>query len=172
MARFRILAATAVAVVVVAGAAAGGRSQSGDWRGIQVEGVSVRVPRDWRRVDPADPGPVTDPVTVLVVGTRGVRAKPSACQIASYTIPPAAAAVVIVEWRQLTVTAPASRRELRTMRVRPRAFECGGRGAAAVVRLHGRPFQVNVLVGPRATKRRVADALLVAKSIAARPRQR
>ena len=167
---FRVLAATAV-VVVAAGAASGARPQPG-WRGIAADGVSVRVPRDWRRVAPADPGPMTDPVTVLVVGTRGVRAKPSACQIASYTIPPAAAVVVIVEWRQLTVTAPASRRELRTMRVRPRAFECGGRGAAAVVRLHGRPFQVNVLVGPRATKRRVADALLVAKSIAARPRQR
>ena len=169
--RCRILAATGIAVVV-AGAAAGVRAQSGGWRGIEADGVRVRVPPDWRRVEPADPGPVTDPVTVLVIGTRGVRAKPSACQIASYTIPPLAAAVVIVEWRQLTVTAPTSRRDLRTMRVHPRAFECGGRGAAAAVRLNGRPFQVNVLVGRRATKRRVADALLVARSISARPRQR
>ena len=166
---FRVLAATAV-VVVAAGAASGARPQPG-WRGIEADGVSVRVPRDWRRVAPADPGPVTDPVTVLVVGTRAVRAKPSACQIASYTIPAGAAAVVIVEWRELTVTAPTSRRDVTTMRVRPRAFECyGGRGAAAVVRLNGRPFQVNVLVGRRATKRRVADALLVARSISARPR--
>ena len=168
--RLRAVAAAGVALVV-GGAASDARPQPGGWRSVEADGVSVRVPLDWRRVEPADPGPVTDPVTVLVVGTRGVRAKPSACQIASYTIPAAAAAVVIVEWRQLTVTAPTSRRELRTMRIRPRTFECSaGRGAVATIRLSGRPFQVNVLVGSRAPKRRVADALLVARSISARPR--
>ena len=168
----RACAVAGAAVCLAAGGAlAHAQPNAGGWRVIASEGVAVRVPRDWQRITPAPPGPVTDPVTVLVVGTHGVRAKPSACQIASYRIPARGAVVVIVEWRTMGVGGSTARRELERMRVRPRAFECyGGPGAAALVRLHGRPFQVNVLLGRAVTKQRIADALRVARSIAAEPR--
>jgi hypothetical protein len=49
--------------------------------------------------------------------------------------------------------------------VRRPSFECfAGRGAAAQVVLGGRPYQVNVMVGDHASKRRIAQALAVARS--------
>ena len=45
------------------------------------------------------------------------------------------------------------------------SFECfSGRGAVADVLLGGKPYQVNVMVGDRASKSRVAEALAVARS--------
>ena len=45
------------------------------------------------------------------------------------------------------------------------SFECfTGRGAAAQVALGGRAYQINVMVGDKASKRRVAAALAVARS--------
>jgi hypothetical protein len=49
--------------------------------------------------------------------------------------------------------------------VRRPSFECfDGRGAAVELGLQGHAYQVNVLVGDRASPRRVADALRVARS--------
>ncbi len=54
-------------------------------------------------------------------------------------------------------------KKLRTVR-RP-SFECfTGRGAAAQVVLGGNAYQVNVMVGDRASKRGVAQALAVGRS--------
>jgi hypothetical protein len=51
--------------------------------------------------------------------------------------------------------------------VRPGVFECyGGPGAAATVRLGGRQYQVNVLVGRHAPAPTVAQALAVGRSFA------
>ena len=45
------------------------------------------------------------------------------------------------------------------------SFECySGRGAAEQVVLGGKAYQVNVLVGDRASRRLVTQALLVARS--------
>ena len=45
------------------------------------------------------------------------------------------------------------------------SFECfSGRGAAAQVVLGGKAYQVNVMVGDRASKQRVAEALTVTRS--------
>jgi len=139
-------------------------------RTIASHGVRVTVPESWRAVRAASDGPVSDPRTLLVVGTAGVRSKASRCSIAAYRIPASAAAVVVVGWTSLATgggaaTTPglAPLGELRAVR-RP-SFECfAGRGAVADVVLGGKLYQVNVLVGDRASAGRVDQALRVARS--------
>jgi hypothetical protein len=94
------------------------------------------------------------------------------CQVAAYRIPPRGAVVVIVGWRRgESLDARAIRRgraPLRGLRaVRRPSFECfGGRGAAAQVTLARRVYQVNVMVGDRASPGQVRSALAVARSFA------
>jgi hypothetical protein len=158
---FALLAAPSGAI----GASAGGRI-------ISANGVRLVVPAGWQRVPAAPAGPVTDPITVLVVGTAGVRPRPSQCQIAAYRIPPAGAVVVIVRWKSIASAGggplPQGRAPLLKLRsVHRPSFECfSGRGAVAEVLLGGHPYQVNVMVGDRAGKERVAAALAVARSFA------
>jgi hypothetical protein len=136
---------------------------------IASHGVRVVVPSGWQRVQAASDGPVTDPRTLLVVGTARVRPKPSHCQIAAYRIPAAGAVVVVVGWKSPAAaggTPKPGRAPLKALTAvhRP-SLECfAGRGAAADVHLGGRLYQVNVMVGDRASKRRVAEALAVARS--------
>jgi hypothetical protein len=136
-------------------------------REIAAHGVRVAVPPGWHRVQPSVER--VDPRTLLVVGTTGVAPRASACQIAAYGIPPRGAAVVIVGWR--TATSGGGRLEpgrapLRKLTaVRRPSFECfKGRGAAAQLVLAGKAYQVNVLVGNRASPRRVKEALSVGRS--------
>jgi hypothetical protein len=113
---------------------------------------------------------VIDPQTLLVVGTDGVRPRHSRCQIAAYRVPLAGAAVVVVAWAGLPRSGAAweraGRRPLQQLtRVRRPSFECfTGRGAAADVLLRGTVYQVNVMVGDRASRRAVRGALAVARS--------
>jgi hypothetical protein len=137
---------------------------------VAANGVRVSVPAGWTRVRAASSGQITDPVTLLVVGTRGVRARRSGCQIATYRVQPSRAVVVIVGWKNLTLsgTRPqdSGRRMLAALTTvhRP-SFECfSGRGAVATLRLNGKAYQVNVLVGDRAPPQRVREALAVARS--------
>jgi hypothetical protein len=141
---------------------------------IVANGVRLVVPAGWQRVPPASPGPVTDPRTLLVVGTASVRPlsmqRLAKCQIAAYRILPSAAAVVIVRWQSVTsagggpwTRGRAALSKLRSVH-RP-SFECfSGRGAVADVLLGDHPYQVNVLVGDRASTQRVAAALAVGRS--------
>jgi hypothetical protein len=110
---------------------------------------------------------VTDPRTLLVVGTAGARARPSRCQIAAYRVPPAGAVVVVVGWRTAGAFKGTGRAPLRKLvAVHRPSFECfRGRGAAADVVLRGRQYQVDVMVGDRASPRRVAAALAVGRSL-------
>lgn len=137
---------------------------------ISASGVRIVAPAGWQRVTAADPGPVIDPRTLFVVGTEGVRPKSSRCQIASYRLPPSGAVVVIIRWANLALSGAswerAGRQPLKELtRVRGPSFECfSGRGAVADVRLAGRTYQVNVMVGDAARKNRVSEALAVARS--------
>jgi hypothetical protein len=138
-------------------------------RVIAANGVRVTVPAGWHRVGAAPQGNVVDPLNALVVGTAGVRPRSSACQIAAYRIPPRGAVVVVVAWATATSgggNLKPGRDPLQQLhRVRRPSFECfNGRGAAAQVALVGKAYQVNVMVGSRATHRRIADALAVARS--------
>ena len=115
-------------------------------------------------------GAVVDPLTLVVVGTAGVRANPTShCQIAAYRIPVRGAVVVIVGWQDLRLTAmsrPTGRAPLRKLvGVSRDVFECfSGRGTGASLRLGAKAVQVNVMVGDRATPARVREALAVARS--------
>lgn len=159
------LAVTALIGLLLVAVGCGGSAE----RVVSSQGVRFVVPSDWRLVQPANDGPVTDPRTLLVVGTAGVKAKSSQCQIAAYRIPPSGAVVVLVGWSSKAAAGGAPKPGRAPLRklvavTRP-SFECfAGRGAAADVLLGGKPYQVNVLVGDRATKGRVAQALAVARS--------
>ena len=137
---------------------------------VSSHGIQVVVPGGWSLVRPLRGGPVTDPVTLLVVGTSGVHAKPSRCPIAAYRIPSDGAVVVVVGWRSIGSAgggaAQPGRAPLKGLEtVKRPSFDCfAGRGAAAYVVLAQRPYQVNVLVGDRASKDQIDQALRVGRS--------
>ena len=138
-------------------------------RVIAAQGVRLTVPAGWQAVSPASAGPVTDPRTLLVVGTAGVHPKASHCEIAAYRIPAEAAVVVVIGWTTVAAggrPTPPGRAPLKALvAVRRPSFECfAGRGAVAQVLFGGSLYQVNVLVGERCPARRVRQALAVARS--------
>jgi hypothetical protein len=144
-------------------------SAGGSERIISGHGVQLVVPSGWNRVEPAGDGNITDPRTLLVVGTAGVRSRSSQCQIAAYRVRSAGAAVVVVAWKTATSgggrlkPGRASLRKL--VAVKRRYFECfSGRGASAQLALRGKGYQVNVMVGDLTSKRRIVQALRVARS--------
>jgi hypothetical protein len=138
-------------------------------RTVSADGVQLRIPDGWRRVQTASDGPVVDPKTVLVVGSRGARPRPSRCQIAAYRVPPSGAVVVVVRWRTPTsggARSPRSREPLRNVVLDDGGFECwpAHRAGVAQLTLGGHAYQVNVLVGDRAPSPVVRDALGVVRS--------
>lgn len=161
----RWLACLAAAALATGAAAAA----ADDVHPIAAAGVGVKVPTGWARVAAAGDTGSADRRTVLVVGTSGVAPRPSDCQVASYRIPAAGAAVVILGTRGPAPDGiPQDRSQLAAMRLRVPIFACwDGRGAVAQLALRGHGFQVNVLVGDRATKDTVADALAIARSFTA-----
>lgn len=140
----------------------------------RAHGVALTVPAGWHRVASAGDGPVTDPRTLLVVGTLDARPKSSQCQIAAYRVPAGGAVVVIVGWR--TATSGGGRMKpgrwpLKTLTaVKRPSFECfAGRGAVASLALAGKAYQVNVMVGHSASAQRIAEALAVGRSFRLAP---
>lgn len=134
-------------------------------------GVGVRVADDWARVAPA---PATAPAasgarTVLVVGTQGVTPRSSECQVASYRIPADGAAIVVLGSRGVAPAGlPRDRSQLQAMRLKRPLFACfDGRGAVAQIVIRNHAYQVNVMVGDRATRETVTAALAAARSFAA-----
>lgn len=157
------------AVVVAVALVAVGVAQAAPDRPVVAGAVGVHVTDDWARVSPATSGSESDPRTMLVVGTRGVAARPSRCQVSSYRIPSDGGAVVVLGWRGPAPEGlPRDRSELQSLRLKRPMFECfDGRGAVAQIVVKGRAYQVNVMVGDRATRETVAEALAVARSFAA-----
>jgi hypothetical protein len=160
----RLMATVFAGLVLASAAVAASRCNV-----ISAHGVRLAVPAGWRRVVSAGDGPVVDPKTLLVVGTTGVHPRASRCQIAAYSIPPNGAVIVIVGWKAATSGGghlEPGRAPLKALRsVRRPSFECfNGRGAAAQVALGGKAYQIDVMVGGRATSRVVAQALAVGRS--------
>jgi hypothetical protein len=160
------LVALVLALVSVAGSSSG--------RTVRAHGVALTVPAGWHRVVSASDGRVTDPRTSLVVGTDGVVAKSTQCQIAAYRVPARGAVVVIVGWKTATSGGGHMRpgrwplKAMTSMR-RP-SFECfAGRGAVASLTLGGKAYQVNVMVGDSASPQRIAAALAIGRSFRLAP---
>jgi hypothetical protein len=125
-------------------------------------GAQLMLPTGWSKVAPAR-GSVDDPRTLLVIGSDGVRAIESPCQVSSYRVPADGAAVVVIGWR--TSVGGGSFLPLSGLKLRRGTFECfAGRGGVARVTRRDRDFQVNVMVGDRASGETVQAALDAARS--------
>jgi hypothetical protein len=137
-------------------------------RTIEGNGISLRVPTEWVRVVRADAGSVAEPHTFLVAATQGVRPIETDCLASSYRVPADGAAVVVIGWKRKLSTHYVGGRENLFVRELERGyFDCfAGRGIAAQIDLDGRTYQVNVLVGDRADRSTMVDALAAARSLA------
>jgi hypothetical protein len=157
----RVSAVIAVLALVTAGVGA-----AAPWRPLEGDGVSIHLPASWSEVAPAAGSTSADVDTVLVAGTEGVRPRRTPCIVASYRIPPDGAAVVVVAKRgEASAAVPTDRREFHELRLQYEYLACfDGRAAVAQIALHGRTYQVNVLVGDRAGAHIVLQALSVARS--------
>jgi hypothetical protein len=125
-------------------------------------GAQLTLPSGWSKVAPARAS-VDEPRTLLVIGSDGVRAIESPCQVSSYRVPAEGAAVVVIGWR--TSVGAGSFLPLSGMKLRRGTFECfSGRGAVARVTRRDRDYQVNVMVGDRASAETVEAALAAARS--------
>jgi hypothetical protein len=159
----------AIAVAAFALAVAGVASAADALRTVEANGVALRVPVDWVRVARADAGSVADPHTFLVAGTPGVRPIETDCLASSYRIPADGAAVVVIGWKRKLTTHYVGGRDALLVRELERGyFDCfAGRGVAAQFDLDNRTYQVNVMVGDRAERSTILDALAAARSLAA-----
>jgi hypothetical protein len=150
-----------LALVSVAAAAMVGTARGG--------GVELELPAGWEKVVPARGTTLGDPQTLLVIGTEGVRAVESDCQVSSYRVPANGAVVVVIGWRD--AVGNSGFLPLSALKLRRGTFECfAGRGAVAQVTRRNRDFQVNVMVGDRASAETIEDALAAARSFAVVPR--
>jgi hypothetical protein len=132
--------------------------------------VELVSPDGWARIQPAAQASDADPRTVIVIGTDGVRAIDSDCQVSSYRVPADGAVVVVIGWRE--PAGVSSFLSLSGMRLRRGTFECfADRGAVAQVSRRGLDYQVNVMVGDRASTETIDAAFDAARSIAAAPRR-
>jgi hypothetical protein len=133
-------------------------------------GVELLLPEGWSRIQPAAQTTIDDPRTVLVIGTDGVRAVESECLVSAYRVPVDGAVVVVIGWRE--PTGMSAFLPLSTLKLRRGTFECfDDRGAVAQVTRRGLDYQVNVMVGDRATAQTIETALDAARSIIAAPRR-
>jgi hypothetical protein len=157
----------AAAVAMAALAVSSATAATGDTvRG--TGGAQLMLPGGWSKVTPARAS-VDEPRTLLVIGSDGVRAIESPCQVSSYRVPADGAAVVVVGWRN--AVGGGSFLPLSGLKLRRGTFECfAGRGAVARVTRRDRDFQVNVMVGDRASSETVQAALDAARSFGVTPR--
>ena len=163
--RGRQLVLLATAAIVAALVASAASAATGDVA--RAAGIQLTVPDGWSRVATATETKA-DPRTLLVIGTGGVHPIESDCQVASYRVPADGAVVVVIGWRNsIGVSSP----PLSAMKLRRGTFECfAGRGAFARVSRVDRDFQVNVLVGDRASYATADAALEAARSLTLAPR--
>lgn len=153
-----VLAVVALVTTAVATAA--------PWRLLEADGVSLRLPPAWSEVQPAKLPVTPDAETLLVAGTDGVKAQKTPCLVASYRIPDdGAAVVVIVRAGVASAAVPRDREELQVLKLQREYLACfDGRAAVAQIALRGRAYQVNVMIGDRASAFTVLQALTVARS--------
>jgi len=155
------VAAAALAVLAFVGAAA-----AADGDTARGGGVEIVLPDGWTRIQPPAQTPTDDPRTVIVIGTSGVRAVDSDCLVSSYRVPSDGAVVVVIGWRD--AAGASSFLPLSGMKLRRGTFGCfPDRGAVAQVTRRGLDYQVNVMVGDRASAETIDAALDAARSIVA-----
>jgi hypothetical protein len=147
-----------------------GTAARGDTDTIRGGGVELVLPDGWSRIAIAPQSALDDPRTVLVIGTEGVESIETECLVSSYRVPSDGAAVVVIGWRE--PGGASAFLPLSTMKLRRGLFACfSARGAVAQVTRRGLDYQVNVMVGDRASAETIEAALDAARSIAPAPRR-
>lgn len=156
------LAVTSLVAISLLAAACGSSTH-----GVTAHGVKLEVPDGWTQLQPrADH--VAEPHTLLAVGKGGVHQATSPCASAVYD---SGATVSVVGWPSVASAGgvpPRGRAPLESLvAVRRNTLECfNGRAAAVDLLIAGKRYQVRVLVGDRASRRLVRQALSVARSFA------
>jgi hypothetical protein len=139
-------------------------------------GVTVSLPQGWHSIalGTAPTTGATDPVTRIAVASAPIRVGGKGCNVAVYSFPSTAVALVVVEWAKLSRGATWAPRPKRftasTLPVQsPPAIECfAGAGGSVQFADHGRHFGAYLLLGTRASPgladraRGVLDTLAVA----------
>lgn len=126
-------------------------------------GVQLDVPEGWARIDRAAEPAASDPRTLLVVGTKGVKPIATPCQVASYRVPADGAVVVVIGWSDSYL----DQAKLELTKLRRPTFACfDGRGSVGQVTRKGRDYQVSIMVGDDASPQTIRDAFAVARSFA------
>jgi hypothetical protein len=142
-------------------------------------GVTIALPPGWHATKP-DQGAITNPLTRVVVASGAIRPRLTGTrhsQIADYSFPATAAAIVVVEWTKplggKIGVGPKRPRYFTSANLpihRPRAIECfDGPGGSAQWAERGHTLAAYVLLGRRApaalavTARAVLDTLHVAR---------
>jgi hypothetical protein len=155
-----LVAGLAAVVAATASAVTGDVARSG--------GVQLTLPDGWSKVASRDTR-VDDPRTLLVIGTDGVKAIDTDCQVSSYRVPADGAAVVVIGWRDSI--GGTSLLPLSAMKLRRGTFDCfAGRGAVGRLTRRDRDFQLNVMVGDRASAATIDAAFDAVKSFGVVPR--
>jgi len=155
-----------LALGLAAGLVASAASAAGDVA--RAGGVQLTLPDGWARVVSRDTR-VDDPRTLLVIGTDGVKAMDSDCQVSSYRVPSDGAVVVVIGWRD--TVGGTSLLPLSAMKLRRGTFDCfAGRGAVGRLTRRDRDFQLNVMVGDRASAATIDAAFDAVKSFGLAPR--
>ena len=151
------------AIVAALVLASPGRSQDRVGEG----GVTVELPSGWHTLPRPLPGltpSVTDPLTRVVAVSAPFHFDERGCQVAAYSFPRTAVAIVVVEWTKLGRDAhwqprPTSFSETALRLHAPPAIECfDGRGGAVEFADHGRRLGAYLLAGSRAPAALVARA--------------
>src|SRR2546422_8030333 len=174
---FVALALTAPAVLS-SGASASNQAGTSAPR-VGAAGVTVALPRGWHSwVPTGPPGAVVDPLTRIVAISAPFRFAASGCQIAGYSFPSNAVALVIVEWQGLANPdphfAPRPRRfTAKTLPLQPPpAIECfDGPGGSVQFADHERTFGAYILLGPRAPATLADRARAVLETLRVQPRR-
>jgi hypothetical protein len=166
-----VRSAVALAATLAASAAAAPAARVG------TAGVTLVLPAGWRTWEPpANVPPVSDPVTRVVAISAPFRFAPGGCQVAAYTFPRDAVAIVVVEWVRPTPHArwPArpGRFTAASLPLRPPpAIECfGGAGGSVEFVDHGRRFGAYLLAGRASSRTLVGRARAVLDTLRVAPR--
>jgi hypothetical protein len=172
---FAVLALTAPAVLSL-GASASNKARASPPR-VGTAGVMIALPNGWHSwVPTGPPGAVVDPLTRIVAISAPFHFAASGCQIAGYSFPSNAVALVIVEWQGFANPgahfAPRPPRfTAKTLPLQPPpAIECfNGAGGSVQFADHGRTFGAYILLGPRAPASLADQARAVLQTLHVQP---
>jgi hypothetical protein len=141
-------------------------------------GVTVALRPGWHTTQ-AIQGAVTNPLTRIVVASGPIEANPrSSCQVAAYSFPKTAVAIVVVEWTKPIAgtargTEPPRPRHFtsKNFALHPHTIECfGGPGGSIEFAARRHTFAAYIMLGTQAPARLADRARSVLDTLRITPR--